>query len=202
MRWRRAPGLLLACALFGCEWSTDLQSDPASWTPARSDQSEIDVTDAAEGLDGLDPACRTGKSPPQDLTLRTSTATGLSHLSGGTCLEGCHAPEGEAATKFIAAGSVYRSQTSRAFAAAGGIVQGVGGTSLTVDRCGNIYAVIGSLENGIDQTQPFVQSPTVHRMEKSLAHQNNPGIEMVNLGSCNQSNCHDFSSKLKWGVYF
>ena len=39
-------------------------------------------------------------------------------------------------------------------------------------------------------------------MEKSLAHGNNPGIDIDNLGSCNQSDCHDFSSKPKWGIYF
>ena len=51
---------------------------------------------------------------------------------------------------------------------------GVGGTSLTVDRCGNFYAVLGALtEQDLDETQPFVQNLTVHRMEKNLAQQNN-----------------------------
>jgi len=202
MSWPRAAGPLLACALFGCEWSAELQSDPASWTPDRVDVFAPDADESPRN--DIDPACYSGVQPALDPTLQTSTATRLSHLSGVTCLEGCHAEGGEAHTTFAAAGTVYRSQTSRVFVGAGGVVHNVGGTDLPVDRCGNFYAVRGALKNGLEQTQPFVQNPTVHRMEKSLAQQNNfaMGAVIENLGSCNHGDCHDFSSKLKWGIYY
>jgi len=188
-------GPLLAWALLGCQWSSELQSDPASWSPPGSGASELDATDNDDAPSTIDPACRSGATPPLDPALRTSTATGVSHLSGVTCLEGCHVEGGEALTAFVAGGTIYQSQTSREIAGSGGTVENVGGTTLPVDRCGNFYAVVGALESAVEHSQPFVEKATVHRMEKILIGQSNPG-------SCNQSGCHDFSSKLKWGVYY
>jgi hypothetical protein len=154
---------------------------------------DVDAADDGEATNAIDPACKS--LPRVDPTLRTSSASGISHVPGVTCLEGCHAGEGgEARTRFAAAGTIYRSQTSRELAPSSGSVQGVGGTSLEIDRCGNFYAVVGALKTAIDETQPFVQNPTVHRMEKSLVNQ-------PNAGSCNQFGCHDLRRKLTWGVY-
>jgi hypothetical protein len=160
-----------------------------------ADAIDADASDNGDATNAIDPACKNGALPGVDLTLKTSTASHVSHVPGAACLKGCHAQEGgEAKTRFSAAGTIYRSQTSRDFAPLSGSVQGVGGTSLEIDRCGNFYAVIGALKTAIDATQPFVQNPTVHRMEKSLINQANPG-------SCNQVACHDFSRTLNWGVY-
>ncbi|HVU00675.1 MAG TPA: hypothetical protein VHE30_02955, partial [Polyangiaceae bacterium] len=135
------------------------------------------------------------ETPPFDPALTVSVAGGASHLSGKPCLEGCHQEGGEAKTVFVAGGTVYLSQTSRETASSGE-VHNVGGATLTVDRCGNIYAALGSIARDPKLTQPYVLRPTYHLMDKSLLHQKNPG-------SCNQSNCHDFGpSRLRWGVYF
>ena len=188
--------LVLVSAPLSCEWSNELQSDPSAWSPRPEATSEPDATNATEDSSTIDPACSSGALPPFDPTLRTSTATAVSHGPGLTCLEGCHALQGEARTAFTAAGTIYRSQTSREIAGAGGTVEGVGGTILTVDKCGNFYAVAGAVEEkALRITQPFVQSPTVHRMEKTLSLQTNPG-------DCNQLGCHDFSAKLRWGIYY
>lgn len=192
---RLASFPLVACALLGCEWSTELKTDPAGWSPLRSGADDVDATSAADDADTIDPACHSRELPVLDPTLQTSTAARMSHLAGVPCLEGCHAEGGEAHTVFAVAGTIYRSQTSRETAGSGGTVDGVGATSLTVDPCGNFYAVLGALKMGVETTQPYVQSSTVQRMEKVLRYQNNPG-------SCNQNGCHDFSTRLKWGIYF
>jgi hypothetical protein len=195
---------LLACAALGCEWSTALQTDPASWSPPASDASEIDAADTIDAAGTIDPDCKV-VLPPFDSTLQTSTATSMSHAPGVGCLGSCHGDSGgnaEARTIFAAAGTVYRSQTSKEPVATGGAVHGVGGMTLPVDLCGNFYVVRGALTlKDLQSTQPFVQNPTVHRMEKLLTAQNNPG-STDNLGSCNQAGCHDFSSPLKWGIYY
>ena len=71
---------------------------------------EIDAADGAIETDDGPEAASTRhagplESPPFDAALRTSTATGLSHLSGRRCLDGCHAKGGEARRKFVAAGT-------------------------------------------------------------------------------------------------
>ena len=48
-------------------------------------------------------------------------------------------------------------------------------------------------------TQPFVQNPTVHRMEKIAGSSEQPRSTSDNLGSCNHADCHDFSSKAEVG---
>jgi hypothetical protein len=185
--------LAVSFVLVGCEWSPALTSDPAFWDPPRTgeplDGSPRPVGDAAAIVD---PACR--GEPRYDAALLTSSATASSHRPGESCLKGCHETGGSAKAVFAAAGTVYQSQRSREVATSG-VVQSVGGTALAVDRCGNIYAVASALKTGVQLTQPFVQNPTFHRMDKSL-------YRVTNAGSCNQSDCHDFSGKLRWGVYF
>jgi hypothetical protein len=178
---------LLALASVGC--SDALTSDPEAWAPLRLDAGSLVASDAATVLD---PACL--DEPPYDPELRTSSATSVSHLSGQPCLAGCHEAGGSAKTIFAAAGTVYESQTSRAVATHG-TVQGIGGSTVPVDRCGNVYAIASALKTQVAFSQPFVQNPTFRRMDKALLRQKDPG-------SCNQASCHDFGGKLRWGVYF
>ena len=89
---------------------------------------------------------------------------------------------------------MHVSDTSHAVAKSGRIYN-VGGTTLTVDACGNFYAVAGTLKEDPQLALPYVQNPVFHRMDKALSGQPDPG-------SCNQSGCHDFGTKLRWGIYF
>lgn len=185
---RRAAAAALAAAATGCDLAPVADADPAAWDPAAIDSGE--PGDAGKEAPG--PGCDV--EPDFDDALTASTATTPSHLAGQPCLEGCHEAGGAARKIFAAAGTVYRSQRSRSVAHAGE-VHGVGGTTLIVDRCGNFYAVDGALTLDPTRTQPFVQNPTLHRMDKSL-------YRVPRAGSCNQASCHDFSSRLRWGVYF
>jgi hypothetical protein len=124
-----------------------------------------------------------------------SDATSASHRAGEPCLEGCHEPGGSARLAFVAAGTAYEKQGERSPARAGRVVQGIGGTALVVDACGNFYALPGALAAGPGRTQPWLKDPTFRRMEKPLTRESRPG-------DCNQSGCHDFSSRLSLGIYF
>jgi hypothetical protein len=173
----------------GCDWSQELSSDPSFWSPPA-----IEVTtDGSSDPDPTDPLCN--DEPPFDPNLRQSIATGLSHRAGEPCLEGCHDANGNARAKLAVGGTIYQSQTSHSVAKAGGTVHGVGSTTLTLDRCGNFYAIAGALNAAVNLTQPLVQNPTLRKMEKLLLREKNPG-------SCNRTSCHDFSGKLNWGIYY
>ncbi|HEX4339716.1 MAG TPA: hypothetical protein VH062_27600 [Polyangiaceae bacterium] len=191
--WDVAPALV-AFTLAGCGLGAELPSDPAAYDPplavASVGASEADAAVAV--LDGGGAGC--DEEPPFDAELTVSSAHARSHLAGQPCLEGCHAAGGTAMKVFAAAGTVHGSSTSRAVARSGS-VQNVGGTSLAVDGCGNVYATLDALATDPRLTQPFVQSPSLHRMDKPLSRQ-------PFAGSCNQSGCHDFGSALRWGVYF
>ncbi len=91
-------------------------------------------------------------------------------------------------------GTIHRAQGSHDVATSGS-VHGVGGSTLMVDPCGNIYATADALKGDPQLTEPFVQNPTLHRMDKSLYRIKDPG-------SCNQSGCHDFGSTLRAGIYY
>jgi len=183
----------LAVGATSCDWGASLPSDPAAWSPGPGPGENADAGEDTMDGSTADIACN--GEPAFDPALQTSAQSGLSHRPGAPCLMGCHQPGGSAQTAFAAAGTLYRSQTSRAVAAAGGTVQSVGGTTLTLDRCGNFYAATSALRVAANQTQPVVQNPTLHQMDKPLAREKAPG-------DCNQGGCHDFSGKLKWGIYY
>ena len=216
---RRIPAasLLVAFATAGCDWSPALSSDPAFWAPAMS--AATSSADATVGFDagshGAPDAGRHGASdagsdgasdagshvkpsctdtPEYDPTLSTSKAGAFSHSAGQPCLEGCHESGGSARLAFAAGGTVHKSQTSHEVAKSG-FVYNVGRTTLAVDACGNVYATAEALKAGPQSSQPYVRNPAFHLMDKSLASQKDPG-------SCNQSGCHDFGTKLRWGIYF
>jgi hypothetical protein len=132
--------------------------------------------------------------PLFDEALTRSSAMTRSHRADQPCLENCHETGGLAQKVFAVGGTIHRSQTSRT-PVTSGEVHGVGGTTLSVDRCGNIYATKEALTTDPRLTQPFVQNPTLHRMDKSLNR-------VLRAGSCNQMTCHDFGSTLRWGIYF
>jgi hypothetical protein len=184
--------IVVALGISGCDWSPAFSSDPAFWEPPASTEPSIDAAAAVDG--GAQEALSCDEVPPYDASLVTSKAGGSSHGAGQPCLEGCHESGGSARLTFAAGGTAYRSQTSREVAR-GGEVHGIGGTTLAVDGCGNFYATPGALKAGPQATQPFVQNPTFRRMDKPLFRQ-------AGAGSCNQSGCHDFGGKLRWGVYF
>lgn len=180
-----------ALLLGGCSFTPGLDSDPAAWNPERLAVTAGDSGGAADAA-ALPVACN--MDPPFVADMKTSSAKSLSHRSDQPCLEGCHVAGGTAKKTLAVGGTIHVSQTSREVATSG-TVHGVGGTTLTVDRCGNIYATADALKGDPQLTEPFVQNPTLHRMDKSLYRIKNPG-------SCNQSSCHDFGSKLRWGIYF
>jgi hypothetical protein len=183
-----------ASALPGCGLGAELPSDPAAWEPPLDSARAASMAeaDAAPAFDGGAGACL--EEPLFEPALTSSAAGARSHLAGQPCIEGCHVVGGSAKKVFAAAGTVHVSATSRAVARAGA-VHGVGGTTLPVDLCGNIYATMDALMTEPRYTQPFVQAPTLHRMDKPLSRQ-------TSAGSCNQSGCHDFGAKLRWGIYF
>jgi hypothetical protein len=190
-------GILAMHGALGCQWGSSLGSDPAAWSPPPAPVADADsdaLASVADGAGGGDDADCTDE-PPFDSTLQKSSAALRSHLPGHACLTACHARGGSARTVFAAAGTVYRSQTSRNVAAAGGQVQQVGGSTLTLDRCGNFYAIAAALNADPGQTQPVVQNPALHQMQKILYRQADPG-------NCNQAGCHDFSGPLNWGIYY
>ncbi len=184
-------GVFVTSLLCSCSFTPGLDSDPAAWNPERLASSAVD-----SGSDDQAPAAPAAcdMDPRYSPELETSSTKTLSHRSDQPCLEGCHEPGGSAQKTLAVGGTVHRSQTSREVATSG-TVHGVGGTTLTVDRCGNVYAVAEALVGDPQLTEPFVQNPTLRRMDKSLYRVKNPG-------SCNQSSCHDFGSKLRWGIYF
>lgn len=176
----------------GCDLSEALNSDPAAWNPppgrvsAPVSPGAAGATAEVEGCDQQSPPTWSGTA---------SAATTVSHRSGEPCLEGCHEPGGSARLAFAVAGTAHEGQGERQPARAGRLVQGVGGTVLTVDICGNFYALEEALAVAPGRTQPWVKDPTFRRMEKPLTREARPG-------DCNQSGCHDFSSKLSVGIYF
>jgi hypothetical protein len=209
MARRALAGLFLAFAAPACDWSPALGSDPAAWSPpATAALSGVDAAvafDASGHVEGdagghaggdassqPEPTC--AEAPPYDATLTTSKAGAASHAAGQPCLESCHESGGSARLSFAAAGTVHQSQTSREVVSAG-LVHNVGGTTLAVDGCGNFYATADALKMDPKSSQPYVRNPAFRPMEKPLARQRRPG-------DCNQSGCHDFGSRLRWGIYF
>lgn len=181
-------------AIVACDWSRPLPSDPAAWSPASS---PIDDASTGSNDDDAGPSlpeeCNT--DPPFDPHLTQSVASGISHRSSEPCLEACHEAGGSARSVFAVAGTVHRAQGERTPVATGGTIHSVAGTTLTLDRCGNFYAVASVLVSAPQSTQPFVQNPTLRRMEKPL-------VREPSAGSCNRATCHDFSSSSKSGIYF
>lgn len=177
---------LVSLGVTACNGSPVESSDPNYWVPLASG-----AGGSSEPSDGgvvVDPKCL--EEPPYDARVVMSSPGALSHASGQPCLEGCHESGGEARSVFAVGGTVFRSQTSRVVAESGFV--NVGGTELQVDACGNIYAKESELVTKLTSTQP--STSTFRRMDKPLRNVENPG-------SCNQSSCHDFSSRLRWGIY-
>ena len=199
-----SPGLLRAiyrallalAALPSCGWSDALDSDPKAWNPERLAVAEPAPSSSGEaGAPAVPVPASCDDEPPLQLVLERSAPGESSHRVGEPCLAGCHEAGGSARLAFAAAGSAYQAQGSRVVASPGSVVQGIGGTALQVDACGNFYAIAESLKTAPQQTQPWVRSPTFRRMEKSLAKDSK-------AGDCNQSGCHDFSGRLNAGIYF
>lgn len=203
------PALCAICVT-ACPWSDRLDSEPSAWSPPPQ---PLGQTAPASLADDAGPVAEGGANandggvraeagavdcdddPPFDSALQASMASGQSHRAGQACLTGCHEQGGSAQLVLAAAGTIYRSQGSHDVAGAGGTVQQVGNTTLTLDGCGNFYAVSGALATGPNQTQPVVQNPALHQMLKILYRESQPG-------NCNQSGCHDFSSSANLGIYY
>jgi hypothetical protein len=195
-RLRTAVGRVWIVAAFSvggaaCNGSPAFESDPSYWNPLSTDPDGA-FDPQGDGGVVVDPACLT--DPAFDASIVVSSPGAISHRSGQPCLEGCHEAGGEARSAFAVGGTVFRSQTSRVVAE-GGFVANVGGTRLEVDACGNVYAKESELLTKLSSTNPNVSTPTYRRMDRTLSRVERPG-------SCNQSGCHDFSSKRRWGIYF
>ena len=194
-------GLALSGAVVACDWTRALESDPEAWAPATTVAGSSEMTspdDAGPGgspgpgdADTTTPGC--AEEPPYEPSLRQSSPTAISHRASERCLEGCHEAGGNARLIFAVAGTVHRADGDRTPVTTGGTIHAVAGTTLTLDRCGNFYAVASVLATQPQLTQPFVQNPTLHRMEKPL-------VREKSAGSCNQTSCHDFSSSSKSGT--
>jgi hypothetical protein len=179
-----------------CNWGNALDSDPTAWNPPAGLVSATSSAEPDASAIELPPEptdCST--LPELDLKLKASTASLRSHRSSEPCLASCHEPGGTAKLAFAAAGSAYTAQGKRSPAQAGKVIESVGGSRLIVDSCGNFYAVESALRSSVKNTQPWLQEPTFHRMEKPLARASR-------AGDCNQSGCHDFSGRLNSGIYF
>lgn len=185
--------VLLASSVWaGCDWSDALDSDPSTWNPPAV-RLTAPVEPGAAGAPAAFAGC--DQELPPEVSGSTSQAASISHRAGEPCLQGCHEPGGSARRAFAAAGTAHESEGERRPARAGRVIQGVGGTALTVDACGNFYALAEALVAGPGRTQPWVKDPTFRRMEKPLTREARPG-------DCNQSGCHDFSGRLNAGIYF
>jgi len=181
--------LIFSSLVCACSVGSEFDSNPSAWSPTDL----AGVADASAGaFEPPIPGCDV--EPPFAPDLVASKSQGQSHRASEPCLEGCHEAGGKAQKIFGAAGTIYRAQGSRSFARSGE-VNGIGSTTLHVDGCGNFYSVPAALNAGVDRTQPYVQNPALHRMDKSL-------YRIPHAGSCNQLMCHDFSSRERWGVYF
>lgn len=186
--------VLLASA--ACDWSRALDSDPQAWSPAATRAGPVEAPDEerdAEAATSIPAECDT--EPLFDPSLIQSHPGAISHRPSEPCLEKCHEAGGAARSVFAVAGTVHRAQGERVPVATGGTIHSVGGTTLTLDRCGNFYAVASVLVTQPQLTQPFVQNPTLRRMEKPLVRERE-------AGSCNRASCHDFSSSSKSGIYY
>lgn len=128
--------------------------------------------------------------PPSPTGLQASSATSVSHAAGEDCLS-CHAADGSARPALLVAGTIYQDAMSRVHAAAGSKIEDVGQTTLTVDRCGNIYAVASFLNGALAASQPRAG------MQTMSISTNQPTKRM---GSCNAGGCHDFAEA--WGVHY
>jgi len=179
----------------GCSWGSALDSDPTAWDPPAGLVSAQPSAQPDAAIDQPPDVPDCSALPELDLALKLSAASVLSHRSSEPCLSGCHEPGGTAKLAFAAAGSAYAAQGQRRPAQAGKIIESIGGTRLTVDACGNFYAIAPALKSAVQNTQPWLKDPTFHRMEKPLAR-------AARAGDCNQAGCHDFSGRLNSGVYF
>jgi hypothetical protein len=186
---------LVAC--IACDWGRALDSDPEAWSPAVTVGESAPSGPDANGDAGAEVAIpeECNAEPPFDAALTQSVASAISHRPSEPCLEKCHEAGGTARSVFAVAGTVHRAQGQRAPVATGGTIHSVAGTTLTLDRCGNFYAVRSVLAVEPQLTQPFVQNPTLRRMEKPL-------VREQAAGSCNRATCHDFSSSSKSGIYY
>jgi hypothetical protein len=193
---RRLWGLVFAIGyLAACANSSAFDSDPEAFSPPSLPRTPADSAVPVDVPDGAaEPDC--SADPAWSATTKQSASDGVSHRKGEACLEGCHQPSGKARTVFAAGGTTYRAETSREVAGAGNVVYNVGGTALTVDRCGNFYAIPEALRTKVRATQPYVQGPTFRKMEKPI------NLRDTDVGDCNQSGCHDFSTRTNWGIYF
>ncbi len=190
-----ASVLQVSLLVAACDWSDELRSDPSSWSPTRGQPPEPVNPPSEGGQAGAETPSACSEEPPFDLGLLSSAANGVSHRAGEPCLEGCHEPGGAARLVLAAGGTAYRTQADRVVSEGGRKIQGIGGTALTIDACGNFYAVEAALTASVARTQPWVKEPTFRRMEKPL-------LRVTRPGDCNQSGCHDFSSRLNTGIYF
>lgn len=196
---RLLPSLI---GLAACDWSRSLSSDPSAWSPAATVEEQGTSSGATLAPDAssreliIPEECTTaGKDPPFDPGIRQSLSAAISHRPSEPCLEKCHEAGGSAKLTLAVAGTVHRAQGERVPVATGGTIHGVAGTTLTLDRCGNFYAIATALATQPQLTQPFVQNPTLRRMEKPL-------VREQAAGSCNRTTCHDFSASSKSGVYY
>jgi hypothetical protein len=217
----RTVVLLASAALAHCSWTRALDSDPAFYAPGQSEVAgSADATPVAESgdalatSDGAPAAMDSGDTeegqgameassrpscdgdPPYDPALMASGSTSPSHRAGEACLTSCHATGGTARLTFVAAGTVYQSWTSRTVVAAGNTIDNIGSTTVTIDPCGNFYAIAAALTTGIALSQPYVQSPTLRKMDRPMTEPDK------NMGDCNQSGCHDLSSRSNWGIFY
>ena len=183
--WFAVTGSL---ALFACAWGNALDSNPSAWDPPES------AVSASSDGEASTPVSACSAEPARDLTVAQSRPAAASHRAGEACLGGCHEAGGSAALAFRAAGTLYRAQGDHTTAGPDHTVQGVGGTSLVTDQCGNFYAVDSALENSPNQTQPWLEDPTFRRMDKPLAR-------VAHAGDCNQAGCHDFSTRTNAGIF-
>jgi hypothetical protein len=172
-----------------CGYDAALESDPNAWRPAAHGPL-LGLGGAAGHVDE-----RCAGDPEHDPGLVVSSASALSHRPGEACLGACHGADGEAQTTFEAAGTAYATEGSRVLAGVGRAIHAVGGTRLVVDRCGNFYAVRSRMQARPTSTQPFVNDPTLRKMERAMNR-------TKDAGNCNQSGCHDFSEKGTSGIFF
>lgn len=195
-----ASALALGIAWWSSACAPAQLSDPNAWAPppdrtvdAASTRMPVGVELDADAIDAGPTDCTV--DPPLDLAVRVSTAMAVSHRPGENCLEGCHAQGGSARLSLEVGGTLYASGDSKTVTSAGNTVDGIGQTTLFADRCGNFYATGTSLNGPLSTSQPSVRKTIVLKMRLPMSQ---PGKDM---GSCNQSRCHDFSSADYAGIH-
>jgi hypothetical protein len=178
-----------------CSYDNALRSDPKAWAPAKIESPANAGPDAAPTVTPDAALVDCSQEPLFDPDLRQSSESTLSHRAGESCLGGCHEAGGAAQLAFAAAGTIYRALGSPLVALAGDTIDGVGGTRLTIDLCGNFYAVEEALAFPVRRTQPWVENPTFRRMDQLMSRVSNPG-------DCAQSKCHDLGEGKNSAIYY